>query len=325
MTQTAPFIIQPTAESGTMPVVDDVYGLRVGIANVFFIGARGTDRWILVDAGLHGTAGRIMRAAERLYGVGNGPSAIVLTHGHFDHVGALGTLLETWDVPVYAHDMELPYLTGRSAYPPPDPTVGGGLMAALSRLYPRGPFDFSRSVQALPADGAIPFAPGWRWVETPGHSPGHVSFFRASDRTLIAGDAVVTTQQESMFAAVTQRPELHGPPMYFTPDWPAARESVQLLAALQPEVLATGHGRPMRGARMRAELERLAENFDRLAMPDSGRYVTEPTITDLSGVVHVPPPVADRLPKILLGIGAAAVLTFAARKVLADQGRRFMA
>ena len=121
MPATATYIIEPDAESGVMTVTGDVHGLRVGIVNVYFLGAPETDRWVLVDAGLHGTAGRIVRAAEHLYGAGARPSAIVLTHGHFDHVGALGALLERWgDVPVYAHEMELPYLTGRSAYPPPD-------------------------------------------------------------------------------------------------------------------------------------------------------------------------------------------------------------
>ena len=303
------------SDRGTIPVAGGVHGLRIAFVNVFFIGVPGADNWVLVDAGLHGSAGRIMRAAERLYGKGARPRAIVLTHGHFDHIGALHQLLEHWDVPVYAHDLEMPYLTGRSAYPPPDPTVGGGAMAEMARLYPAGPFDFSAHLNPLPADGALPGAPGWRWFETPGHSPGHVSLFRSSDRTLIAGDAVVTTKQESAISALLQRPELHGPPMYFTPDWQSARESLARISALEPETLAAGHGRPMHGAEMRADLRRLADNFEQLAVPEHGRYVPEPALTDETGVVHVPPPVPNRLPRMLMTAGAAVVLGLAARQL----------
>ncbi len=91
----------------------------------------------LVDTGLRGSAGRIRRAAERLFNPP--PLAILLTHGHFDHVGGLPQLARDWGVPVYAHPLEMPYLTGVSPYPPPDPTVGGGTQSWLSPLYPRGP------------------------------------------------------------------------------------------------------------------------------------------------------------------------------------------
>ena len=159
---------------------------------------RGDREWALIDAGMPGSADQIARAAEARFGPGSRPSAIVLTHGHFDHVGALEALARRWDAPVYAHPMEMPYLTGRSSYPPPDPSVGGGLVSALSWSYPRGPIDLAGRVKPLPEDGSVPGLPGWRWVFTPGHTPGHVALFRDADRTLIAGDAVVTTRQESV-------------------------------------------------------------------------------------------------------------------------------
>ena len=157
------------------------------------------------------------------------PVAIVLTHGHFDHVGALDELLNTWNVPVYGHPEEAPYLTGSRSYPDPDPTVGGGMMARMAALYPRSPIDVGSRLQLLPADGTVPALPDWRWIHTPGHTAGHVALFREADRTRIAGDAFCTTKQESFFAVATQRPELHGPPAYFTTDWDAARESVRTL------------------------------------------------------------------------------------------------
>jgi glyoxylase-like metal-dependent hydrolase (beta-lactamase superfamily II) len=181
-------------------------------------------------------------------------------------------------------------------------------MARLSMIYPRGPIDLGGRVRELPDERtAIPGLPGWRWIHTPGHTAGHVSLFREADRALIAGDAFVTTKQESAIAAFTQRPEVHGPPAYYTSDWVSARGSVQALAALEPVLAATGHGVPMRGDAMRRALHELARDFDRLAVPAHGRYVGRRAITDERGVVAVPPPVADPFPKLVLGAAAVAL------------------
>jgi glyoxylase-like metal-dependent hydrolase (beta-lactamase superfamily II) len=305
-----------TSDDGTLPAAPDVACLQDLIVNVVFVGYPG-DRWVLVDAGMPYTAAKIEHAAERRYGRGSRPEAIILTHGHFDHVGALHTLAEKWDVPVYAHRLELPYVTGLSSYPPPDPTVGGGLMARLSPLFPRGPYDAGRPVRALPDDGSVPGLPAWRWVATPGHSPGHVSFFRESDRTLIAGDAFVTTKQESALAALTQAPRVNRPPAYFTQDWDAARRSVQLLYEMDPAAVVTGHGLPMRGEQLHRGLQYLVDHFDQ-EMPQDGRYVREPAVFDERGPAYVPPPVPDPLPKVLATVavaaGIAAAVAAAARR-----------
>jgi len=276
-------------DDGTHEVAPDLAYKRLAIVNVAFYGlANAGDRqWVLVDAALPGTAGQIAQAAAERFGPGARPAAIIMTHGHFDHVSALLELAERWDAPVYAHELERPYLDGRAAYPPPDPTVGGGLMSLLSPLYPRGPVDVGARLRTLPADGSVPFMPGWRWLHTPGHAPGHVSLWRESDRALVVGDAFITTAQESAYAAATQKPELHGPPMYFTPDWVSAKASVERLAALEPEVAVTGHGRAMRGPEMRAALHALARDFDRIAVPDHGKYVLHPANV-ASGNAYVP-------------------------------------
>ena len=266
--------------------------LRIGFVNVYFVGRPHTEGapWALVDTGLAAGAAHIIDIAAARFGREARPSAIVLTHGHFDHVGALEALLGIWDVPVYAHPLELPFLTGRADYPPPDPSVGGGLMASLSPLFPERGIDVRDHVQALPSNGDAPGMIGWRWIHTPGHAPGHVSFFHADDRFLIAGDAVATTKQESVFSVLTQRQELHGPPAYFTIDWERAHRSVTTLASLKPLIVAAGHGEPMKGDAMPGALADLARDFDVRVRPRHGRYVTAPAVTNEQGVVSLPPP-----------------------------------
>jgi glyoxylase-like metal-dependent hydrolase (beta-lactamase superfamily II) len=290
-------------------VAPGVYGMRNVMVNVYALaGEAGT--WVLVDAGLYFAAKRIKNWAETQFR-GVTPSSILLTHGHFDHIGSLRELADDWDVPVYAHAMEIPYITGKSKYAPPEPAVGGGAMAYMAGLYPRGPIDISDRAELLPADGTVPGLPGWRWIHTPGHTPGHVSFFRDEDSVLIAGDAFVTTRQESFFSVLTQRVELNGPPMYYTSDWEAAKLSVQRLADLQPVVLATGHGLPLSGPDATDELDRLAFDFDYWARPHTGRYAYEPAFADERGLVSVPPAVSNPVPKIAIASAVGGLLLYA--------------
>ncbi len=269
-------------------VAPGVWGMKDIFVNVYMIHNPEENHWVLVDAGLKSTAKKIREMAEYLFWPENRPSAIILTHGHFDHVGSLATLAEEWDVPVYAHKMERPYLTGKSSYPPPDPTVGGGMMATASFLYPTGPINISNRLQDLPDDGSVPGLPEWRFIHTPGHAPGHISLFRKSDKVLVAGDAFVTTKAESAMCALTGSEHLSGPPKYFTYNWTSAADSVRKLAALEPNVIATGHGKPMEGEQMRQSLHNLADHFEQKAVPSHGRYVGDPAYVSSNGVEDLP-------------------------------------
>jgi len=144
-------------------------------------------------------------------------------------------------------------------------------MSLLAPFYPRGPIDLRDRVQPLPLNGTVPELDDWKWIHTPGHTEGHVSFFRDSDRTLLVGDAFCTTKQESLSAIATQKPELHGPPAYYTSDWDAAQASVEILANLKPQCVAPGHGLAMSGADVEPALDDLAKNFDDVARPKKTR------------------------------------------------------
>lgn len=251
-------------------VAPGVRGLRIFLVNVYAVS---TDNgWVLIDAGLPMSEGRIRQWAESHFG-SRKPSAIILTHGHFDHVGALPKIVETWDVPVFGHPLEMPYLRGQKKYPAPDATAGGGLMSLLAPFYPRGPIDLGDRVQTLSLNGNLPELEDWKSIHTPGHTEGHISLFRDLDRTLLVGDAFCTTKQESLSAITTQKPELHGPPAYYTSDWDAAKASVEILANLKPQCVAPGHGSPMRGTDVAPALDELAKNFDVIARPEHARRV----------------------------------------------------
>jgi len=306
-------------------VAPDVARLRIAIVNVYLVGPRratasgSTSEWVLVDAGLPHGAAEILRVAADRFGVESRPSAIVLTHGHFDHVGALEALLAVWDVPVYAHAAELPFLTGRANFPPPDPTVGSAVLARVTPLDPAKGVTIER-IRALPANGRVPGMPSWRWIHTPGHSPGHVALFRSRDRLLLAGDAIATTAQASIYSSIEQRRTLSGPPAYFTIDWDKAESSVSVLASLKPSVLAAGHGDPMSHATLAADFAALARDFRPRARPTHGRYVVKPALIDDE---HSVPPASAHSSRVRWGaLSGVAAATFAGTWLYRRFGRR---
>jgi glyoxylase-like metal-dependent hydrolase (beta-lactamase superfamily II) len=305
-------------------VAPGVWGMKDTFVNFYMARDSASGNWVLIDAGLKTSAPKIKKMAKELFG-SQPPSAIILTHGHFDHIGSVAPLAHEWKVEVYAHYLEFPYLSDISCYPPPDPTVGGGLMSAFSVFYPNEPIDISGFLQAMPDDNKVPFLEGWKYIHTPGHAPGHISLFRESDRLLIAGDAVVTTKAESMLASlVTQKQNVYGPPMYFTFDWDASAASVRAIAALNPSIIASGHGKPYGGDEMIEQLKHLSENFDKEAIPGHGRYVGEPAITDASGTLYIPRKAARPIKKwmTIAGIVATGIVAFSIVTIIKNGSKR---
>ena len=234
--------------------------------NVYFI--RSGSLWALIDAGWAKDGPHIKKAAECVFGADTRPASILLTHFHPDHAGSALQLARIWDCPVYVHPDELPLANGDFAaiakYAGPlDHWVVVPLMRAMGRrrreamLARSSLSDVSRQFE--PAE--VPDLARWECIPTPGHTPGHVSFFRASDRVLITGDAVVTMKLNSVSGLLLQRPGLSGPPRYTSWSWRVVKESVAKLARLEPTVLAGGHGRPMTGDETACALRAFADRF----------------------------------------------------------------
>jgi hypothetical protein len=131
---------------------------------------------------------------------------------------------------------------------------------------------------------------------------------RETDRVLLAGDALATMDMDSWVSQLTRKREFHRPPAPFTPDWEAARSSVEALADLEPSVVAAGHGLPVEGPHVAEELRGFAGRF---SPPGTGRYVDQPARADEEGVRDLPPPVPDPLPRVVAGAAVAVALVVA--------------
>lgn len=298
---------QKKSTTNFFSVAPGVWGMKDVFVNLYMILNPFDGNWVLVDAGLKWSAPKIKKMAQQLFGDSK-PSAIILTHGHFDHVGSLEKIIEQWNVPVYAHYLEVPCLTGKSSYPPPDPSAGGGLMSLMAWAYPASSVNIWSHINVLPENGNVPGLPEWKFLHTPGHTPGHISLYRESDGVLIAGDAFVTTKSESIISTLLQLKTVSGPPKYFTYDWALARQSVKDLMKLEPEIVATGHGKPMQGSEVRRLLHKLSERFYQLAVPSSGRYVNDPAVADATGFIYVPKNNINKRSLVLKVLAVTAII-----------------
>jgi len=238
-------------------IVPGVYWLPLGkglrASNVYFV--RSDSSWSLVDAGWAKDAPAIRCAAESLFGKDTPPASILLTHDHPDHAGAVRELSQLWDLPAWVHPRELPLALGdvqaihlyagpldRWVILPSMRLMGSRRMAtALSRTSLKG------VVRAFDPEADPPGLAGWDALSTPGHTPGHVSFIRREDRVAITGDALVTTDLNSLRGILLGEQRVGGPPWYTSWNWPAAKASAAAVARLAPRVIASGHGVPLTG------------------------------------------------------------------------------
>jgi glyoxylase-like metal-dependent hydrolase (beta-lactamase superfamily II) len=260
-------------------IAPDVYCLEVGKgimrSNVYFV--RSGSSWVLIDTASANCGRVIQEAAESLFGANTPPAAILLTHDHPDHAGSTPELARRWGCLVYVHPDELALVTAdfstffstvKGYANPLDTWVILPLMRVMPRRHEAmlAESSFKDVARAFDPGAGVPGLPDWECIHTPGHSPGHVSFFRPSDRVLITGDAVLTVHLNSLWSFLLwgfgrNKQRLSGPPWYTTWSWRAAKESVASLARLEPRLLACGHGLPMSGSRTAPQLRAFAQSF----------------------------------------------------------------
>ena len=181
---------------------------------------------VLIDAATRFAGRRILKQLE-----GHALSAHALTHVHPDHQGASKLVCERRGVPLWCPEgdvapMEDGDIAGRQPSHPAN---------RLSQRFWAGP---PRRVDRALREGDE--VGGFTALDAPGHSAGHVAYWREGDRVLILGDVLFGQHP------VTGRPGLHEPPEVFTPDPRRNREAIRRLAALDPELVCFGHGPPLR-------------------------------------------------------------------------------
>jgi glyoxylase-like metal-dependent hydrolase (beta-lactamase superfamily II) len=196
-------------------LADDVWqlsGFPANSVNVYVLGD------VLVDAGTALDRRRVLRQLH-----GHTIAAHALTHAHFDHFGASHAVCETLGIPMWcgADDVEA--------------VEAGKMVGRGGRMLP-GPKPHPIARRLREGDEVAGFAV----LDTPGHSPGHVSYWRESDRTLVCGDVMWGTNPFLMRGPIRE-------PFHFTsPDPQRNRASARRLAELEPRLVCFGHGAPVR-------------------------------------------------------------------------------
>ncbi|HEX2070935.1 MAG TPA: MBL fold metallo-hydrolase [Thermoleophilaceae bacterium] len=194
------------------PGVWHVDGFPRNAVNAYVIGD------VLIDAGSVLDGRRVMRQID-----GRDVAAHALTHAHIDHYGPSHMICERLGIPLWCGSGDV------------EAVEAGKMVARGDRLVP-GPAAHPVARALREGDRVADFTV----LDTPGHSPGHVSYWRESDRVLICGDVMWGWNPFLM------RGPIREPFGLVTPDVALNRESARRIAALEPSLVCFGHGPPLR-------------------------------------------------------------------------------
>jgi glyoxylase-like metal-dependent hydrolase (beta-lactamase superfamily II) len=180
---------------------------------------------VLIDCGTRWGSKKFFRALA-----GVDLKLVALTHVHPDHQGSAKAICEKFGCPLACHEADRAAMEGREPMGPSTRPI-----RFSARLIAGPPHRVDRVLKE--GDELA----GFRVVEAPGHTWGHLVFYREEDRLAIAGDLLTSMN------LVTMLPGLHEPPKFFCVDPELNRRSIRKLAALQPATVLVGHGPPVRG------------------------------------------------------------------------------
>jgi hydroxyacylglutathione hydrolase len=200
--------------------------------NVYMIGD------VLLDAGSRHASKRILKQLR-----GRTIAAHALTHAHPDHQGSSHHVCDTLSIPLWCGALDADAMEdGRIAERQPRHLIN----ALIGRAFTGPPHPVARRLRE--GDNVA----GFTILDVPGHSAGHIAYWREADRTLICGDVFTNID------TITGLPGLHEPHSFLTPDPARNRDSMRRLAELEPELVCFGHGRPLRDpGKLKAFTDRL--------------------------------------------------------------------
>lgn len=198
--------------SGVVPHLINQWLLRTSVGDV------------LIDGGIWWTTGLTLRALR-----GRKLALMALTHVHPDHQGAAAEVCQRFKVPLACHHADADAMEGRRPMGP-----ASALVRVFHRLWsgPRHPVEYRLQGGECIGD--------WQVVHLPGHTYGHVVYFRPSDRIAIAGDILRNASLRDGLGTLSHTPAA------FCEDPGLNRLAVRTLAELRPSLLCLGHGPPSR-------------------------------------------------------------------------------
>jgi glyoxylase-like metal-dependent hydrolase (beta-lactamase superfamily II) len=205
-------------------LADDVFvleGFPPYAINAYLLGD------VLVDSATRWSARRILRRLN-----GRSVSAHALTHAHPDHQGSSHAVCTQLGIPLWCGEADADAMETPGAIMARMPRHW--LSGSIGRIWLGPPHPVSRRLREGDIVGSF------RVIETPGHTAGHVSFWRESDRVLILGDVVANMN------IYTGRVTLREPERFFSLDPAQNRKSARRLIELEPKLIGFGHGPPLR-------------------------------------------------------------------------------